>query len=171
MHLKRKNAGLNLIEAFIGSTTRPRAGDHCIMHKIKNIAAILLCLFLITSCTTAGNNCTLAGKWHSNEKATLEQMEKYGNLTEEQRNIFMNIFGKLTLEYTCSEVTSYYKDSLVEKNMKYEIIKKEGNLLEIKYHAPELLGGVTTKRITLVGDCYFLPLDRFTFSEVFCRVK
>jgi hypothetical protein len=141
------------------------------MHKIKNIAGISLCLFLIISCATARNDCPLAGKWRSNEKATLEQMEKYGNLTEEQRNIFLNIFGKLTLEYTCSKMTSYYEDSLVAKDMKYEIIKREGNLLEIKYHAPELLGGVTTKRITLVGDCYYLSVGRFTFSEVFCRVE
>jgi hypothetical protein len=55
--------------------------------------------------------------------------------------------------------------------MKYEIIKKEGNLLEIKYHASELLGGTTTMRITLVGDCYYVQLKLFTFSEVFCRVK
>ena len=99
-------------------------------------------------------------------------MEKYGDATEKVQSIFLNnFFGKLTLEYTCSEVTSYYQDSLVEKTMKYEIVKKEGNLLEIKYHASELLGGTTTKRITLVGDCYYLPLDRFPFSEVFCRVK
>jgi hypothetical protein len=111
------------------------------------------------------------GKWRSNEKATIEQMEKYGNLTEEQRNIFINIFGKVTLQITCSEVTSYYNDSLVAKDVKYKIIKKEGNLLEIKYYAPEILGGTTIKRITLVGDCYYLPLERFTFSEVFCRVE
>ena len=141
------------------------------MHKIKNIAAISLCLFLIISCATTRNDCPLVGKWRSNEKATLEQMEKYGNLTEEQRNIFLNIFGKLTLQFTCSEVTSYYNDSLVAKDVKYEIIKREGNLLEIKYYAPEILGGTTTKRITLVGDCYYLPLERFTFSEVLCRVK
>jgi len=142
-----------------------------VIHKIKNTAAISLCSFLIMSCATARNDCTLVGKWASNEKATLEQMEKYGNLTEEQRNIFLNISGKMTLEYTCSKVTSYYKDTLVAKDMKYEIIKSEGNLLEIKYHAPELLGGVTTRRITLLGDCYYLPLERFTFSEVFCRVE
>ncbi len=139
--------------------------------KSKSVVTISLCSFLIISCATARRDYPLLGKWHSNVKATLEQMEKYGNLTEEQRNIFLNIFGKLTLEYTCSEVTSYYEGSLVEKNIKYEIIKREGNLLEIKYHATELLGGTTTKRITLVGDCYYLPLERFTFSEVFCRVK
>lgn len=142
-----------------------------VMHKIKTIVTIPLCSFLIISCATARRDCPLLGKWRSNEKATLEQMEKYGSLTEEQRNVFLNIFGKLTLEYTCSEVTSYYKDSLLEKNVKYQIIKREGNLLEIKYHASELLGGTTTKRITLVGDCYYLPLERFTFSEVFCRVR
>jgi hypothetical protein len=99
-------------------------------------------------------------------------MEKYGDVTEKVRSFFLdNFFGKLTLEYTCSKVTSYYKDSLVAKDMKYEIVKREGNLLEIKCHAPELSGGVTTMQITLVGDCYYLPVGRFTFSEVFCRVE
>lgn len=147
------------------------AADHGVMHKIISTVAISLCLFLTTSCATARNDCPLIGKWRSNERASLEEMEKYGNLTEEQRNIFLNIFGKLTLEYTYSKVTSYYEDNLVAKDMKYEIFKREGNLLEIKYHAPELLGGTNTKRITLVDDCYYLALERFTFNEVFCRVK
>jgi hypothetical protein len=141
------------------------------MHKIKSILTISFCSFLIISCATARNDCPLAGKWRSDEKATLEQMGKFGDLTENQRNIFLNIFGKQTLEVTCSEVTSCYDGSLVAKDGKYEIIKTEGNLLEIKYFAPEILGGTTIKRITLVGDCYYLPLDRFTFSEVFCRAK
>jgi hypothetical protein len=98
-------------------------------------------------------------------------MEKYGNFTEEQRNAFLNVFGKLTLEYTCSEVTAYYQDSLVVKNMKYEIVKREGNVLYIKYDSKELLGRITANRITLFGDCYYLPLGQFTFNEVFCRVK
>jgi hypothetical protein len=141
------------------------------MHKIKNIACISLCLFLIVSCATSRSKCPLAGKWRPNEKATLEQIEKYGNLTKEQRNAFLNNFSKLTLEYTCSEVTVYYQDSLVVKNMKYEIIKREGNSLDIIYYSNDLLGRVTADRITLVGDCYYLPLGQFTFNEVFCRVK
>lgn len=141
------------------------------MQKIKDILVILLCSFVIMSCATGRTECPLVGKWRSNEKATLEQMERYGNLTEQQRNVFLNILGKLTLEYTCSSVTSYHKDNLVAKDTKYEITKREGNLLQVKYYLPELLGGATTKRITLVGDCYYVPLERFTFSEVFCRVE
>jgi hypothetical protein len=141
------------------------------MHKIKNIACISLCLFLLISCATSRSKCPLAGKWRSNEKATLDQMQQYGNLTEEQRNAFLNAFGKLTLEYTCSEVTAYYEDRLVVKNMKYEIIKRQGNSLDIKYDSKDLLGRLTANRITLVGDCYYLPLEQFTFNEVFCRVK
>ena len=142
-----------------------------VMNKVEGIVTISFCLFLIISCATVRKDCPLVGKWQSNEKATLEQMQKYGNLTEEKKNTFLNIFGKLTLEYTCSKVTSYSKDDLVVKAMKYEIVRREGDLLEIRYHAPELLGGTNTKQITLVGDCYYLPLERFTFSEVFCRVK
>jgi len=141
------------------------------MHKIKNIACISLCLFLLISCATSRSKCPLAGKWRSNEKATLEQMRQYGNLTEEQRNAFLNAFGKLTLEYTCSEVTAYYKDTLIVKNMKYEIVKREGNSLGIKYDSKEFLGRIAANQITLVGDCYYLPLEQFTFNEVFCRVK
>jgi hypothetical protein len=98
-------------------------------------------------------------------------MKKYGNLTKEQQNAFLNAFGKLTLEYTCSEVTAYYNNNLVVKNMKYEITKRQANSLDIKYDSKELLGRITGNRITLVGDCYLLPLEQFTFSEVFCRVK
>jgi len=141
------------------------------MHKIINIACISLCLFLIVSCATARSDCPLAGKWRSNGRATLEQIEKYGNLTGEQRNAFLNNFSRLTLEYTCSEVTVYYQDSLVVKNMKYEITKREGNFLSIIYYSSGLLGRATANRITLVGDCYYLPLEQFTFNEVFCRVK
>ena len=141
------------------------------MHKIINITSISLYLFLIVSCATARSNCPLAGKWRSNEKATLEQIEKYGNLTKEQRNAFLNNFSKLTLEYTCSEVTVYYQDSLVVKNMKYEIIKREGNFFDIIYYSNDLIGRVTAERITLFGDCYYLPLEQFTFNEVFCRAK
>jgi len=140
------------------------------MHKIKSIVTISLCSFLIISCATARDHCPLVGKWGSNEKATLVQMEKHGDVTEKVRSIFLNnFFGKLTLEYTCSEVTSYYKDSLVEKDIRYEIIKKEGNFLEIEYHT-KLLGKIT-RRITLAGDCYYVPVGGFTFSEVFCRVE
>jgi|OpeIllAssembly_1097287.scaffolds.fasta_scaffold3334254_1 hypothetical protein len=57
--------------------------------------------------------------------------------------------------------------------MKYEILKREDNLLEIRYHAPDLYGGITKMqmRIMLDGDCYYVALQRFTFSEVFCKVK
>ncbi len=141
-----------------------------VMHKGKTILTISFFSFLIISCATARNDCPLVGKWCSNEMATLEQMEKYGNLTEEQKNVFLNIFGKLTLEYTCSKVTSYYKDDLV-RDMKYEIVKREGNLLEIKWYVSENFGGTNTTQITLVGDCHYLPLEGFIFSGVFCRVK
>ena len=82
-----------------------------------------------------------------------------------------NLVGKVTLEYTCSTVTSYYLDNLVAKNLKYEILKRDDNLIEIKYYSPPTLNETIVKRITLVNDCYYIPFDRFAFSEVFCRVK
>ncbi|MGA2516444.1 MAG: hypothetical protein ABSG44_07815, partial [Thermodesulfobacteriota bacterium] len=114
----RKRTALNQQLQWIGRKWRLLSGERIVMHRIKNVAAISLRSFLIISCATARKDCPLVGRWRSNEKATLEQMEKYGNLTEEQRNAFSNFFGKLTLEYTCSKVTSYYKGSLVTKDMK-----------------------------------------------------
>jgi len=100
-------------------------------------------------------------------------MEKYGGeIPEKVRKILSdNFFGRLTIEYTCSKMTSYYDGSTTAKDMKYEILKREDNLLEIKYHAPDLYGGITTMRIMLDGNCYYVPLQSFTFSEVFCKVK
>lgn len=143
------------------------------MHKIKIIIFISLCSFLLISCATTRNDCPLLGKWQSNEKATLEEMEKHGgDIPEKLKKMLSDkFFGQLTLEYTCSTMTSYFKDSPTAKDMKYEIIRRESNLLEVRYHAPELLGGITTKRINIIGDCYYVPTAGFTFSEVFCKVK
>ena len=144
------------------------------MNRIMKILRILLCSFFLISCASARSDCPLAGKWKSNEKATLEQMARYGGEIPEavRKMLSTNFFGRVAIEYTCSNMTSYYDGNETGKDMKYDILKEEGNLFEIRYHAPDLYGGLTTVPITLDGDCYCVPLNKhFAFSEVFCRVK
>ena len=124
---------------------------------------ITFCLFIIPSVSLAEEDCPLKGKWHSDEKATIEQMEKYGNVTEKQRKFFSkNFFGKLTIEYSCTEAMSYYEGTV--ETGKYEITKRNGNTLEVE-------SSYGKKKITLAGDCYLMSLEPLTFSEVFCKVK
>jgi hypothetical protein len=134
--------------------------------KTEILLVILLSLF--PAC--AKDSCILKGRWQSNEKATLEQMEKYGGVTEKQRQLFTNnFFGKLVVEYTCTEVTLHSEGGA--STGKYKIIRKEGNVLKVRFYDEVPDDGIT-RTIILYGDCYqILPLLNVHFNEVFCRVK
>ncbi len=133
--------------------------------KIK----ILLVIFLSLLPACAKDSCILKGRWQSNEKATLEQMEKYGGVTEKQRQFFTNnFFCKLMVEYTCTEATLHSEGGT--STGKYKIIRREGNVLDVRFYDKVFDDGIT-KRIILYDDCYHVPLHNLNFSEVFCRVK
>jgi hypothetical protein len=117
----------------------------------------------------AKDSCILKGRWQSNEKATLEQMEKYGGVTKKQRQFFTNnFFGKLTVEYACTETTLLSEGG--SSTGKHKIIRQEGNVLDVQFYDKVPDDGIT-KKIILYGDCYQVPLHNLHFSEVFCRVK
>ena len=138
-----------------------------VMRKMKTKILLMILLSLWPAC--AKDSCLLKGRRQSNEKATLEQMEKYGGVTEKQRQFFTNkFFGKLTVEYTCTEATLHSAGGA--STGKYKIIRREGNVLEIQFYDKVPDDGIT-KRIILDGDCYQVPLHNLHFSEVFCRVK
>ena len=130
---------------------------------------ILLVILLSLCSACAKDSCILKGRWQSNEKVTLEQMEKYGDVTEKQRQFFTNnFFGKLTVEYTCTEVTLHSEGAT--STGKYKIIHQVDNVLEVQFYDKVPDDGIT-KRIIFYGDCYQVPLHNLHFSEVFCRVK
>ncbi len=131
------------------------------------IPLLLILAPLLLAC--AKNNCILKGRWQSNEKATLEQMEKYGGITEKQRQFFTNKFyGKLMVEYTCTEATLHSKGGT--STGKYKIIRRQGNVLDVQFYDKIPEDGIT-KTIILHGDCYQVPQHNLHFNEVFCRVK
>ena len=130
---------------------------------MRKIVFITFWLLLLPVVSPGSDDCPLKGKWRSNEKATLEQMEKYGKVTERQRKFFRNnYFGKLIHEYSCTEAVSYYEGTV--QRDQYTISHRYGNVLEVHFSK-----GVV--KITLDNDCYFMPLGQLGFSEVFCRVK
>jgi len=97
-------------------------------------------------------------------------MEKYGGVTEKQRQLFMNnFFGKLVAEYSCTEVTLHSEGGA--STGKYKIVRQDGNVLEVQFYDEVPDDGIT-KTIILYGDCYqVVPLLNLHFNEVFCRVK
>lgn len=131
---------------------------------------ILLVILLSLCPACAKDSCVLKGRWQSNEKATLEQMEKYGGVTEKQHQLFTNnFFGKLMAEYTCTEITLHSEGGT--STGKYKIIHQEGNVLEVRFYDEVPDDGIT-RTIILCGDCYqVLPLLDVHFNEVFYRVK
>ncbi|HWR58623.1 MAG TPA: hypothetical protein VN328_07025, partial [Thermodesulfovibrionales bacterium] len=53
--------------------------------KAMTVITTIFVLCLFAGPAAAEEDCPLKGKWKSNEKATLEQMNKYGNVSEKQR--------------------------------------------------------------------------------------
>ena len=138
-----------------------------VMGKMKTKILLMVLLSLLPAC--AKDSCILKGQWQSNEKATLEQMEKYGGVTEKQRKFFTNnFFGKLMVEYTCTEATLHGEGGT--STGKYKIIRQVGNVLDVQFYDKVPDDGIT-KRIILYGDCYQVPQHNLHFNEVFCRVK
>ena len=116
----------------------------------------------------SGQDCPLAGKWQSNEKLTLIEMGKAKSLAEKRINFLSDsFFGKLIVDMTCDEATSYYEGNI--DTTKYKILSRVGDALKI-----ELYDGSSdkpsVKTVELRGACYLISLDSLGFSEVFCKI-
>jgi len=131
---------------------------------------VIFCLFfLLVSPIWAQESCILQGKWYSNEEATLREMAKNKNLTEKQIAFFSNnFFGKLIIDYTCSEFTSYYEGE--STTFKYKVIQQKENFLMAQYY-DHILKENITKELEISGNCYYTPLEGLGFKEVFCKVE
>jgi hypothetical protein len=134
----------------------------------KNLLFILL-IPLFTASIISADDCPLKGKWRSNEKLTLKEMKKDKHLSKRQVDFLSNnFFGKLTIEFTCNEFTSYYEGEITKKE--YKIMKRDGDYITIRY----LENGLDEDcdyTIELVGDCYYIPLPFLKFREVMCRIN
>ena len=120
---------------------------------------------LTNSCA---DDCPLKGKWKSNLKLTINEIEKNNKLSQKQLDSISKNFGKLEVEFTCNEFISYYEGTINKKS--YKIIKKNGHFITIR-HFDEILGQDSDNTLELVGDCYYVPYRTLKFKEAMCRVK
>lgn len=96
-------------------------------------------------------------------------MNATGNVTKKQREFFEgDFFGKLLINSTCTSFTSYM-DGIAD-TASYEILYQNSNSTKIKYNDPIEQKPVEAT-LTIINDCYSIPLAGLNFSEYFCRVK
>ena len=130
-----------------------------------------LLLFLCTlSSFASADICKFNGQWKSNEKMTLESMNKTGVISEKQRNLFKNdFFGKLTFVINCGEVTSSYDG--VETTSKLEVVSENGREVTFRYFDDE--GNESQNTVTYNEDfsCYHARVGQLQFNEFFCKVE
>jgi deoxyribodipyrimidine photolyase-like uncharacterized protein len=152
---------------------------------------IIFSLFLTITCRTslAQDDCPLKGKWKSDAEATKQEIEKNKKYTKKQREkLSSEIFGKLIVEYTCTEHTTYYDGQTHQ--FSYKILKRNENKLTVQYIDKEcdnsLIsqdinssescnnecdGATTEQEIYLTGDCYSVGYEILGYREVFCRTN
>ncbi len=111
----------------------------------------------------------LVGTWKSNEKLTLQSMEKTKGIPEKTREAFRNdFFGKLTIKVKEKTFSAYFDGKPLELDIKYEVIQINTNNYLIKsYDAPSQ--DTSEQKIIIEGDCYYTLISNWQFREYFCR--
>jgi hypothetical protein len=140
--------------------------------NIMKFHLIILCCVTIFSCgvSFAQDDCILKGKWKSNAIATKKDMEKNNVYTKEGREkIAKELFGRLTVEYTCSDYTTNFDGQTYIFG--YKILKRNGNSLTVLYIDRECEDNNLEQEIILNGDCYSVKFETLGYSEIFCKIK
>ena len=152
---------------------------------------IIFSLFLTITCraSLAQDDCPLKGKWKSDAEATKQEIEKNKKYTKKQREkLSSEIFGKLIVEYTCTEHTTNYEGQTHQ--FSYKILECNGNKLTVQYIdkecdntlvwqdinsnescSNECDGTTTVQEIYLNGECYSIGYETSGYSEIFCRIN
>jgi len=155
------------------------------------LQVIIFSLFLTITCraSLAQDDCPLKGKWKSDAEATKQEIEKNKKYTKKQREkLSSEIFGKLIVEYTCTEHTTNYDGQTHQ--FSYKILKRNENKLTVQYIDKEcdntLIsqdinsnescnnecdGTTTVQEIYLNGECYSIGYETSGYSEIFCRIN
>jgi hypothetical protein len=176
--------------------TTPVAGPLSLALALRNknnmqFHIIVLFAVLTISCEAsfAQDDCALKGRWKSDAEATRQEIAKNTKYTNEQRKkLSSEIFGKLIVEYTCTEHTSYYDGQTHQ--FSYKILKRNGNKLTVQYIDKECdntlieqdiysnescyneCDGTTTEQEIILNDnCYSVEYEVLGYSEIFCRIN
>lgn len=119
--------------------------------------------------SSANVSCVMAGKWRSNEKLTLLDMNANGKITNKQRAVFENkFFGRMVVEFTCTKARAYFIDYGPNDDgwENYTIVRETPDYVEIK---GSNANAEQNLRFKIEGNCYKMPVSNLGFSEYFCR--
>jgi hypothetical protein len=154
-----------------------------IFHRISFFPLVIA---LISACTTTDSR--LTGKWRSNLELTTEYNEKHAKLSEGQRKVFSQMFGKMEVDYStpgkCEVFLPRNRIHTDEKDIEtdefkeiceYKIIYRNQRSIVIVYNDP--LQGEMVRTINFVHeDTYWIYLGGNGFldlnmREYFTRIK
>ena len=130
----------------------------------------MIVLLLLLSHSAQANNCLLCGEWISNEQMTLESMNKSGQVTKKQRDLFSkNFFGKLKLIYTQNKVTTFYAGETTVAGYTLTQNPKSGYTIKLSDDAISSSGQEIW--FTNNHQCYYSVIGNLHFNEYFCKTK
>ena len=112
----------------------------------------------------------LVGKWKSNEKLTLESMNRVEGVTLEARELFENdFFGNAVVEYKedVFRITDKKLD-YVSDFEPYEILEATSTKIRLKSWN-SVFEEYQEWDLFLNGDCYYIIVSKFEFREYYCR--
>ena len=128
----------------------------------------MIVLLLLLSHSAQANNCLLCGEWISNEQMTLESMNKSGQVTKKQRELFSkNFFGKLKLIYTQNKVTTFYAGETTVAG--YTLTQNQKSGYTIKFSDDAISSAGQEIWFTNNHFCYYSVIRNLNFNEYFCK--
>ena len=132
-----------------------------------------LLIFLSFNCFA--QDFPLLGVWKSNEKMTLESMNRVEGVTKKSKKLFSNnFFGKLILDFRSDhELKSSIPgetDDLEEFNeyQPFEILSSTKDYVELRMYS-EILNESMTQKYYFNEECLYVYTTKWNFREYFCK--
>jgi hypothetical protein len=152
--------------------------------NMKRLFYFRITILLLVGATISGCGVTdyrLSGKWRSNLGLTTEYNEKHAQLTEKQKSVFSQIFGRTELTYLSPGKFEVFRPSStiitggkeIESNdskkvMGYRVIFSNKDVVVISYDDP--LFGETVRTLNFVDeDTYWIYGGDMGFFDLHIR--
>jgi len=115
----------------------------------------------------------LLGRWRSDKRATLAEIEAIGGFTGQQRRSLEATLGRRTLTYTASRLTTRLEGAAGEAELTasapYRVVAVRGNEIVVESH-DHLLGSAERESVFVAGDRLWLWIADGRWREFYRRV-
>jgi hypothetical protein len=147
--------------------------------KIKLISFIIIFAVINISLGCEKRDPILSGKWRSNLELTREYYEKHTKLTEKQKKLFSQLFGKMEVDYSSPGKCKIYlpEDATDGKKkesedytetLDYKIIYRNKNSVVMVYDDP--LEGEKARTFYFINDkTYWVYVGDSTLTDINIR--